>query len=228
MRHITTLIFALSLAAATASSSLASGRPAPHFESGGTFSGSFVINSITDPLNGSADTNAFNMLMGHSLRFVIVFDAVTSEVFAEDADGNLRWDLMTAPPQVYFFGDETDYLRGIVGPALNGPLHIAIHEDASGTTFLDSFDFSGVKTLQYFGFECFGQAVEVAPNIAGQPRTEAVILDGRSVALQRYITPFAMTDFATGSVEYLLTNDQAVATEPTTFSTIKTLYRGQE
>ena len=115
MRHITTLIFALSLAAATASSSLASGRPAPHFESGGTFSGSFVINSITDPLNGSADTNAFNMLMGHSLRFVIVFDAVTSEVFAEDADGNLRWDLMTAPPQVYFFGDETDYLRGIVG-----------------------------------------------------------------------------------------------------------------
>lgn len=196
------------------------------FARGGVVDGTFVVTHITDPLAGSSDTNAFDELRGHSIRFVISFDRIDREASASLADGGQRRILTTNPARVHFLGDPTGYLQEVIAPTLNCALQITLRENASGITVLESFDIAEAQAPQYFGFKGAGPA-EVSRD-GRAPGTQAVGLDTDTMVLQRFGSTLGMTDLATGSLRYSLFENVVVGVEPRAFGEIKALYRTLE
>lgn len=221
-----TVILTLVIAAVTSSLSLASHRALPQrFAAGGAFAGGFVITDITDPLNGSPDTDAFDNIRGPSIRFIIGFDSIAEEVIAEDFDGNLRRTITTGPAQVTFFGDPTGYLQSVVAPTMNGPIVFSIRQDVGKAAALVGFELSGSQESLYFGFECIGPTTQQTGVTTSQGDPS---LDDSFVFLRRFAPSLGMTDFAIGTIDYTLFEGGPVAVESTTFSQIKAMYRGTE
>jgi len=203
----------------------ANDHPSQQFATGGMFAGDFVIHDIADPLNGRPDTNAFDGTHSCSIQFVMVFDFIAQDLIAELPNGHSRRILTTGPARVVFLGDREDCLQIMLAKALNGPIQFAIHEDNNGIATLEGFDFSSTSALHDFGFECLG-GVSTQPSGAS-PNLASVSLDDGVVFLRRFVTPFGMTDLATGTVRYTLSENATVAVESKTFSAIKAMYRGQ-
>ena len=151
-----TLVLALVLTLATSSMLLASDRPSQQFATGGMFAGDFVIHDITDPLNGSPDTNAFDGTQSCNIQFVMVFDFIAEDLVAQLPNGHSQRILTTGPARVQFLGDREDCLQIMLAKALNGPIQFSIHEDNNGITTLEGFDFSSASAVHTFGFECLG------------------------------------------------------------------------
>ena len=212
------------LAVTTTSMTMASDRPSQQFATGGMFTGDFVINNITDPLNGSPDTNAFDGTRSCRVQFVMVFDSIAQDLITELPNGDSRRILTTGPAHVVFLGDTGGCLQSMLAKTLNGPIQFSIHEDNSGVATLEGFDFSAASALQVFGFECRG-GVSTEPSGAS-PRLARMGLDEDTVFLRRFATPFGMTDLATGTIRYTLSENAPVAVESKTFSAIKAMYRG--
>jgi hypothetical protein len=206
--------------------SMASNTPSPpDFKSGGMFTGNFVINLITDPLNGNPDTDAFDSAYGHNIVFVIAFDSIDQILLAEDSEGNSRRILTTGPARVQFFGDPTGYLQSMIAPTLIGPVRFSILEDVRGSVFLEGFEFSESAT-QHLAFKCTGGPV-IQQN-SGSPSLASARLDDGVVVLRRFATTLGMTDFASGVAKYSLLENRTVSVQSKTFGEIKALYRGLE
>lgn len=196
------------------------------FVRGGVVDGTFVVTRITDPLAGASDTNAFDQIRGHSIRFVIAFDRIDHEVNASLAGGGQRRILTTNPARVHFLGDPTGYLQEVVAPTLNGAMQITLREDASGTAVLEGFDIAEPRAPQYFGFKGAGPAAVSHDGRA--PGTQAVGLDTDTMVLQRFGATLGMTDLATGSLHSSLFENLVVGVEPRAFGEIKAMYRTLE
>lgn len=215
------LALALVLTLATSSMLLASDRPSQQFATGGMFAGDFVIHDITDPLNGSPDTNAFDGTQSCNIQFVMVFDFIAEDLIAQLPNGHSQRILTTGPARVVFLGDRNDCLQVMLAKALNGPIRFSIHVDSDGLATLEGFDFSAASALHDFGFQC----VSTEPRDAS-PSLASVSLDDGTVFLRRFATPFGLTDLATGTIRYALSENSPVAVEAKTFSAIKAMYRG--
>lgn len=192
------------------------------FAQGGILSGTFVATNLTDSVGGTDDLNVFDAIQGRTIRFTIVFDAIDHEVNAPTPEGGRRRILTTSRAEVNFFGDPTGYLQHTIAPTLRCPLQIAIHEDAEGTIFLDGFDISNVIAPESFGFKA-GTTGLTAGDTA--PTLQDVGLDTDTMVLQRFGLALRMTDLATGSAQYTLFDNVAVAVQPRAFGEVKTMYR---
>lgn len=215
------------MATATCGAAFADGGPSlDRLASGGLFAGEFVIDHITDPLDGIQDTDAFDAIEGRAVLFTIAFDFIARELYSADADGGKRWIVTTGPARATFLGDVTGYLQNVIAPTLACGVQIEISEDPAGNHTLEAFEIVEAQAPQYFRFMCRGPIQLATSRLA--VRIEEPGLDTNVMRLQRFSGSPRVTDSAMGTARYALFENTPVSVEPRTFGEIKAMYRTLE
>jgi hypothetical protein len=171
---------------------------------GARYSGTFTLTSITDPVNGVPDTDAFNHLLNVPIEFTIAFTSLTDETTGEDnfEIPPVKYRRITTDGITFSFsGDPIAYLQKTVSPNFQDVfLNIELSTE-SGTEVRIFENFVGTPGDEYFGFE-INFSYDGTVDAEGYPVLEDFSVDEDSVILRRYTNnpSFRMTDFATGTL----------------------------
>jgi hypothetical protein len=164
-----------------------------------TLSAQFTLTTNVNPLNGNPNTGVFDPLIGVSLAYRLTF-AIASELLVTDPfSGDKTRTVTTGPVTIKFPGATSALLTSTIPSTLNGaPLTLRLSARA-GTVVMEGFNLVGPPSAEYFGFELDGGQTGLGLDAAGYPVLAPFGIANSTVMLRRYVTPFAMTDFAMGA-----------------------------
>ncbi len=167
-----------------------------------TLTGKFKLTTNVNPVNGVPNTAIFDPLVGVPLAYKLSFSIASQTpgvVF-----GEMTNTITTGPVKIDFPGATMVLLKTTIPATLNLATLIFRLTARSGAVLLDDFNFVGPPQNQYFGLELTGGATGLSVDAAGNPVLGRFKIADSTIMLRRYVTPFAMTDFATGpsSIEF--------------------------
>ena len=171
-----------------------------------TLSGDFTLTTNVNPVNGNANTGIFDPFVNVPLAFKLSFE-IDSQVLATDPfSGDKTRTITTKPVTILFTGSPsgTNLLTTTIPSTLNGATLNFRLTARGGAVLLDAFNFVGSPLPQYFGLELAGGVTGLGLDGAGFPKLGTFDIASSTLMLRRYVTPFAMTDFALGpsSIKY--------------------------
>ncbi|NDC83955.1 hypothetical protein EB093_09925, partial [bacterium] len=172
--------------------------------SGFSFSGSFTMDQISG--------NYFNRIKNVPIGFNLSFDSIDSIQFS----GDNFWEVKTGPAKITFTGDNQHLLDSTVAPKFaNVPISIRVYPPRGDGHFSLVFNFVSPEAPEYFGFEIQMNDAPLAADASANLQLSS-FSSRASVILRRYVTPFAMSDFAYNSSIATLrfTAPNSVASEP--------------
>ena len=117
---------------------------------------------------------------------------------ADPFSGDLTRTIATKPVTIQFTGSTNTLLKTTIPATLNGATLSMRLSARGGAVLLDDFNFAGPPLNQYFGFELVGGVTGLAVDAAGYPKLGPFDIPSSTLMLRRYVTPFAVTDFAIG------------------------------
>ena len=172
-----------------------------------TLSGDFTLTTNVNPVNGNANTGIFDPFVNVPLAFKLSFE-IDSQVLATDPfSGDKTRTITTKPVTIEFTGltaATAVLLTNTIPSTLNGAILNFRLTARGGAVLLDAFNFVGSPLPQYFGVELAGGVTGLGLDGAGFPKLAPFDIASSTFMLRRYVTPFAMTDFALGpsSIKY--------------------------
>jgi hypothetical protein len=162
-----------------------------------SLSGQFTLTTNVNPVNGVPNTGVFDPLVGIPLAYQLSFPIASESLDVDPFSGEKTHTIATGPVKVKFSGATSALLTTTIPSSLNGAT-LRLRLTARDGVLLDDFNFVGSPLNQYFGFELAGGATGLALDGAGYPKLGPFQIPSSTVMLRRYVTPFAMTDFAIG------------------------------
>ena len=161
-------------------------------------SGQFTLTTNVNPVNGTPNTGIFDPLVGVALGYRLSFNIANESPGADPFSGERTLTLTTGPVKIEFPGASSALLKTTIPATLNNATLNFRLTARNGTVLLDAFNFVGSPQSQYFGLELAGGATALKLDGAGNPVLGPFAITNSTVMLRRYVTPFAMTDFAIG------------------------------
>ena len=163
-----------------------------------SLAGQFTLTTNVNPVNGTPNTGIFDPLVGVPSGYKLSFNIVSASLGTDLFSGEKTHTFTTGPVKIDFPGAKTALLKSIIPTALNGATLNFRLLARVGAVLLDDFNFVGSPLNQYFGLELVGGATGLTIDGAGYPVLGPFQIANSTIMLRRYVTPFAMTDFAIG------------------------------
>ena len=169
-----------------------------------SLTGQFSLTTNVNPVNGIANTGVFDPLVGVPLEYRLSFEIAGESLATDPFSGDMTRTITTKPVTIQFPGATHVLLKTTIPSTLNGAIMNIRFAARAGAVLLDDFNFVGTPLNQYFGFELVGGVTGLALDGAGYPKLGPFSIASSTVMIRRYVTPFAMTDFAIGpsSINY--------------------------
>ena len=169
-----------------------------------TLTGQFTLTTNVNPVNGIANTGVFDPLIGIPLGYKLSFEIANQSLAADPFSGEKTRKIVTKPVTTSFTGSTLALLTTTIPSTLNGAIMSFRLSARGGAVLLDDFNFVGNPSNQYFGIELVGGTTALTLDGAGFPKLGQFEIVNSSIMMRRYVTPFAMTDFAIGpsSIKY--------------------------
>ena len=172
-------------------------------DGGGWITGTFTIDYNPAVVNGTPSTHAFDTVVGKPIQFAITWASATlAKADTSDFPPLKELSVTTSPVSIQFGGDPDALLSAKFPPTIDGTsLIFNLIAAPPGKVQLDGFNLFGPAAPEYFAIEIHGGPARPGHlDSAGYPTSQTISFPGANVILRRYITPFAMTDYASGSV----------------------------
>ena len=163
-----------------------------------SLTGQFTLTTNVNPVNGIANTGVFDPLIGLPLGYRLTFEIASESPGTDPFSGDMTRTITTKPVTVQLTGSTTALLTTTIPSTLNGAIMNLRLTARGGAVLLDDFNFVGSPLNQYFGLELTGGVTGLALDGAGYPKLGSFDIPSSTVMMRRYVTPFAMTDFAIG------------------------------
>ena len=160
--------------------------------------GQFTLTTNVNPVNGTPNTGIFDSLVGVPSAYKLSFNIANESLGSDPFGGEKTRTVTTGLVKMEFPGAKTVLLKTTVPTALNGATLQFRLLARGGAVLLDDFNFVGSPLNQYFGLELVGGATGLTIDGAGYPVLGPFQIANSTIMLRRYVTPFAMTDFAIG------------------------------
>jgi hypothetical protein len=169
-----------------------------------TLTGQFTLTTNVNPVNGVANTGIFDPLIGVPLGYKLSFEIASETLVTDPFSGEMTRKIATKPVTIKLTGSTAALVATTIPSTLNGATMNLRLSARAGAVLLDDFNFVGTPLNEYFGFELVGGVTGLSLDAAGFPKLGPFDIADSSVMLRRYVTPFAMTDFAIGpaSIKY--------------------------
>jgi hypothetical protein len=163
-----------------------------------SLTGQFTLTANLNPVNGNPNTGVFDPLVGVSLGYRLTFKIASESLGADPLAGEKTRTITTGPVKIAFPGATGALLTTTIPSTLNGASLSLLLTARDGAAVLQGFNFVGSPLNQYFGFELAGGATRLKLDGAGYPVLGPFDIATSTAMMRRYVTPFAMTDFAMG------------------------------
>jgi hypothetical protein len=163
-----------------------------------SLTGKFTLTTNVNPVNGAPNTGIFDPLVGVHSGYRLSFTIANESLGSAPISGEKTHTVTTGPVKIEFPGAKTALLKTTIPKTLNGATLMFRLLVRGGAVLLDDFNFVGSPLQQYFGLELVGGAAGLAVDGAGYPVLGPFQIAASTIMLRRYVTPFAMTDFAFG------------------------------
>jgi hypothetical protein len=163
-----------------------------------SLTGQFTLTTNVNPVNGTPNTGIFDPLVGVPSRYKLSFNIASESPGSDPFSGEKTRTVTTGPVKMAFPGANAVLLKTVIPTALNGATLNFRLLARGGAVLLDDFNFVGSPLNQYFGFELVGGAAELTVDGGGYPVLGPFQVANSTIMMRRYVTPFAMTDFAIG------------------------------
>ena len=169
-----------------------------------TLTGQFTLTTNVNPVNGIANTGVFDPLIGLALEYRLSFEIDSQSLVVDPFSGDKTRKIVTKPVTTTFSGSTLALLTTTIPSTLNGATMSFRLSARGGAVLLDDFNFTGSPQNQYFGIELVGGTTALTLDGSGFPKLGPFEIVNSSIMIRRYVTPFAMTDFAIGpsSIKY--------------------------
>ena len=159
-------------------------------------SGTFTITENLTDVNGDPYTHAFDGVVGEAVDFLVAFNVDSSSTSEDPMTFDRQLNVVTTGMHVEFTGPGATAIDMVQASLEGQPFNLTL-SDSSGTGGYTT-NLVGLEAAEYFGLELSVYGVQLPLDGDGFPVLGSVASSAGNFYLRRYVTPFDMTDYASG------------------------------